>query len=661
MLIQQGKQALVARRLTDASRFFEQAAKQSETRAQGLLGLAHTALLEQNIDRAERYVQTAQQMKKTPDTMLYQAMILGERGRRSDAYTMLAGLKDLVTEKSFALALLAEQRIRQGYWKEGTDLLVLALKIDTNNFAMAHLREIFCDMSEAIEAGKIPPQEPLKMLNMLDYSTPQTTSPFFATIRRYLSQGEVVPRSIELPSQAQTTSAPAAQAQPQRPAPPAEPQRPISTPQMSHSAPSIHERTAKQLTRPAEVKSAFRQSMLEERNLNEKLQEKITPLATPQWPSAQTTPIDQIPIIEPSQRSVSERLKTMEQHVFHITQGNIFVQLYMERCFDALVRQIPTEITGSLALTPSLASLLQLNLADEFLSTDLNVITSDLTEITTADHGICALAYFIGESFARRYKGTWSYTNNPTQVQVKIGSQAISPYALAQQWVGSSKYPDPSSIYRLVQEFEQQQTYHMDANSAHDYIDLTEGLSQQALSLKLAELWSFYCVRHARTSFMEIARKITILESDERFIIFDIDQSICPKPIYPSGRKPNANTLSMAYCRITGEFLMLSYPSGLTRVLGSKFGMISSDNAANALRFIQKYHAPGGNLIENAAEAQQSKHAQLGVSAPTLQRMGAHAALLNCWIIEPQQRARQLELKSVRDPESGLVIWSQGA
>lgn len=650
MSLSQARQELIDRRLSSARELYLVASKDPSTRAEALLGLAHVAVLEQELDIAQQLVQQSAQLEPTPRTLIYKAMVLGERGQRAAAHKQLLDIQEIVEPEDlgFLYAVLAEQRIRQGYWDEGVTWFVEALSQDRTGLAMAHLREVLCDMSAAIAAGKLPMQEPLRLLNRIDTQTPNTTSSFFAQARRSISQGEIIPTTIALPGQRhEATGSDVHDVSLESMSP--------SPPPMVSSQPA---RPRQKMAAPIELKSEFRESMIEERRLNEQLQQHMEELPQSTWPSMQETPIDTIPRLIPSQPPVSERLASSPLDTFRVTQGDIFVQLYFERCFDALIRQLPTEITGALSMVPSRQNFLQINLLDGSLKTALEVTTSDLTEIQLADPAISALAYFIGESLARAHAGTWVYSNDPERVIVHVGNQTIEPYTLASRWLHAEPSPDPKALYALLQECEQQAESLSQLGQRHEYIDQTAGLTQQPLSLKLAELWSLYCVRHARRSFVEIARQITIRESDEEseLIVFELGQEFSPEPPVKraSAYSKERKGLMYAYERKTGEFLMLAQESALIHALSAKFGRLTSDNAPRVVAFIHAYHAPGGRVIEGQQQAQHL--VSRGVTGPTLQRRG-ESILLSCWIVEPNGQPRQLEILCQREDEFDVTVW----
>lgn len=652
MSLIQARQELIDRRLARARELYLQANQEPTTRADALLGLAHVAVMEQELDIAQQLVQQASQLDPSPRAVLYSAMILGERGQRALAHKQLQEIKDVVEpeDRGFAHAVLAEQRIRQGYWDEGATLFVEALRLDRSGLAFAHLREVLSDMSVAIAAGKLPLQEPLKMLNRIDSQTPNTTSSFFAQARRHISQGEVIPPTLPLPDQPSPS-----------PQPPLMPSAPQAMAPSSRSASGPMVSSVPHTQQPAmatAIKSRFRESMLEERRLNDQLQKEMERLPESTWPSMQTTPIDTIARLIPSQPPVSERLAISQKDTFRVTQGDLFIQLYFERCFDALISQLPTEIMGSLTMVPSRMNFLQINLLDGSLKTELDVTTSDLLEIQLSDHATSALAYFIGESFARAYAGTWTYSNDPTRVSLHVGAQTINPHALAHKWLKGGPSLDPGELYALSRQCEQQSQKLSHLGQRHEYIDQTEALTEQPLRLKLAELWSLYCVRHARRSFVDLAKRISLCESKdgEELIVFEIGRELSPKPPVDraSAYTKQGKGLMYAYHRKSGEFLMLAQESALIHALSARFERLTSDNAPQVVEFIKKYHAPGGRLIERQQEAQHL--VGRGVTGPTLQR-GGDSLLLSCWIVEPDGQPRQIEVMCQQEDELDVTVW----
>ncbi len=650
MTLQQGWEAIAARRLDAAHQHFNQALQQHNRPAEALRGLARTAMLHNQLDDAEQLINRAHGLEQSPHTILVKALILGERGQRANAYKQMLALKLLMPNDGFLLAAMAEQRIRQGYWDEGTTLFIQSLQHDPHGLAFAHIREVICDMSEAIASGRLPAVDPVKMLNRIDHSSPQYTSAFFANARRLINQGQVVPRE---PGPAPVTSQPTPQPRTLAPTP-------ATTPQ-THTASSTHTpRTTSQAysqkplrpARPA-ARSAFIDSMNEERTLNAQLQQHIEALPSFEWPSQQDSPIDDIPTIASTMKPTT-RLGDEQINSFRVSQGDIFVQLYMERCFETFTRTIPTELTGGIVLDPSLFTFLDLNLLDGTLTLDFEVMTSDLSELELADHAASAFAYFLGESMVKTYNGTWSYHDHAARAEVHIESQSINPYALAKQWLDDPKR-DPGPIYQLLEHLDidaQEAEHH--GYSAHEYIDPTADATDQELISKIAELWAFYCIRHARTPVPEIARQIKVVKDLGPVVIIALEQGLSPTPPQPHAAfHPKTGRLFYAYRRLTGEFLMLGRPSGLAHVLAETHGALTSDNAGEVVRFISTYHIPGGVLVESD-EVANTRFPGVGVLGPKLQRRSENHLVLSVWVIRGKE-PHELTFSCVNTPHG--AVW----
>lgn len=653
MTLQQGWAALASRRLDAAHQAFMQANQHDSHRSEALRGLSRVAMLQGDLDSAERLVQQSMNMEPSPHTMLVKALVQGERGQRADAYKKMAALKLVMPHDGFLLAAMAEQRIRQGYWDEGSALFVESLNHDPQGLAFAHIREVMCDMSEAIAAGRLPADDPLKMLNRIDYNSSQSTSPFFAAARRHINKGEVVPRdagAAAIKASSKPANMQSHSVATQSHATPSVMATHANTPRtMSPTYTQTSQRSSSPLTR-----NAFTDSMSEERAINATLQDNIQALPSSGWPSQQTTFIDTIPTIASSTRSVALRLAEDQQSTFRVTEGNIFVQLYMERCFEAFTYTIPTELTGGIVLDPALFTFLDLNLLDGTLSKDFEVTTSDLTEITLADHAVSAFAYFLGESLARTYGGTWSYHERPDHAEVHIESQTIKPYALCAQWLNDSSR-DPGVIYQLIEQLDVA-AKHADhtGNARKEYIDPTADTSDQELVSKLAELWSFYCIRHARTPAPQIAKQLKVIKDFNSLVLFEVNAGISPSPPVPhAAHHPKTKRLFYAYRRRTGEFLMLGRPACMAHVLGELFGALTSDNAGEIVRFIATYHSPGALLVESD-EAANSQFSSLNVAGPKLMRQGTDNTSLSVWIVA-HKKARELVFSCVTHEDG--VYW----
>ena len=244
MTAKEGWSALQQGRIDEAVRLLKQAADDSPQDAAPLLGLAQALLTSNHLDQAESMVRLANQRGAPPEAMLVQSQVLGERGQRDAATNMLRQyLQRGLPNRPLALSLLAEQRIRQGYWDEGTDLLIEAIKQDPHGVASIHMEKITTDMTLAVAGRKIRPVEVLKFLNKIDYSVPKSPeqSARLASYRRAINSGtaperftQVAPAlphglSAEAPPAPATTSAPAA--------PALRPPQPQSSPARSPQSP----------------------------------------------------------------------------------------------------------------------------------------------------------------------------------------------------------------------------------------------------------------------------------------------------------------------------------------------------------------------------------------------------------------------------------------
>lgn len=686
MSIDQGFHALASRRLDDAQIAFTSALRNNELDVMALIGMARLSLLRGRTQDANDFLARAEQRGQGPLLQVTRAQIVGQQGRRAEATALLQQVIAGNPHDALALAVLAEQRLRQGYWDEGANFAVKAIMRDRDGQALAHVCEITYDMSEAVAQNKIPAREALKFINKIDYGTGNETSSFFAQARRAFSSGEVLrqqprPAAPRPPAPAQATSAPRPVSQPaqrqQTPPQQAQRPRPVSRPAsgVTHTTTSLQsqrdqQRASNQRMQPDRSHERglgalrghqpdFLLSIRKERELNEELQRSLGSMYLAEWPSDHDTSIDTIAMPESSQASVTEQLASYRQLDFRVTDGSILSQIYMDRCMSLMLNLIPTQLVGTVVLHPHELAQLELNVIDGLLEEYPEVFTGDLGELTLTDPKTTALAKFIGEAIIRAYGGTWEYHEPPSESQIHFGRETISPYKTALEWMGAQNPYDVNTNDLVEYAAELSSQANQLVASSYQHIDLLDGLRGDLLRNKLAELFSFYRIALARVPSTEIAPALEVLSNTEKLIVFELPEEWCPTmptSMLARAKRMRSNKYAIGYRRVTGEFVMMGGRAGFVRCLPDLAEGLDPSTKQAIVEALAQYHIPGAMVLSTEQSAQRIAQVtqNSSVTGPRLQKLRDGSTELVIWeVYQKQPRAWVIK----HSPE-GTPSWS---
>lgn len=683
MSIDQGFNALASRRLDDAQIAFTSVLRNNELDVMALIGMARLSLLRGRTQDAETFLDRAAQRGQGPLIQITRAQLIGQQGRRAEATAILRQVLAANPQDALAFAVLAEQRLRQGYWDEGAGFAVQAIMRDRDGQALAHVCEITYDMSEAVAANKIPAREALKFINKIDYGTGNETSPFFAQARRAFSSGEVLrqqprPAAAE-PGQErqQPSSAPAPRQMSQPAQQHARQPQPVSQPasRVQHTTTSLESQRDRQRASNARMQpnrsherglGALRgaqpdilTSIRKERELNEELQKSLGSMYLADWPSDRDTTIDTVAMPESSQASVTEQLASYRQLDFRVTDGSILSQIYMDRCMSLMLNLIPTQLVGTVVLHPHELAQLELNMIDGLLDDYPEVFVGDLGELTLTDPKTTALAKFIGEAIIRAYGGTWEYHEPPSESQIHFGRATISPYETAQEWMKAQNKYDVNTNDLVEYAAELSIQANQLVASSYQHIDLLDGLRGDQLRNKLAEIFSFYRIALARVPSTTIAPDLEVLSNTDKLIVFELPAKWCPAmPASMRGRakRMRSNKYAIGYRRVTGEFVMMGGRAGFVRCLPDIAEELDKSAIQPIVEALAQYHIPGAMILstEQAAQRIAQVTQNSSVTGPRLQRLRDGSVGLVIWeVYQKQPRAWVIK----HSPE-GTPSWS---
>ena len=669
MSTEQGWRAIARRDLDAAQRAFEQAIARDPQQVSALIGSARVSILRGQIDRAHQLARQAMNLSNGSAVSVLMAELTGARGKRAEATSMLRPIVERDPRNAFARALLGEQRLRQGYWEDGTNLFIQAINQDRDGLAMAHMREIAWDMTEAVAAGKIRPQEALKFINQIDYSTPNDSSPFFATVRRALNKREALPRQTQSggeapePQRAPERSSPAPPSPPQPPAP-SSPQRPQSQQQQRPSRPQHQREPSPDQTNRTQRhgpgremfgggvqaiesrhQAEFRRAMRQDRELNEALQDQLGEFGSPIWPSQFETRIDDVDALEFEGLTVTEQLALYKKDPFRVTHGSILSQIYLERCLRSMLQQLPDQMAGAIAIYPPEISQIELNTLDGLFD--------EFPDVTTVDLGdedrefpppkLAAMGTFIGESIVRTYGASWSFDlEEPDESFIYIGNEELRPFETVRSWLESDTF-DAVDLHAPVWHSQDALPRRRLSTIGYEYIDLTVGLEGEMLALKLAELWSFYRLKLTRVPPPKIAQDLEVLDARDDAFVIALGERWCPQ--LPGdharrARRPNPGGYVLVHLRDTGEFLLLGHRHNAARAMEYLIGELNAKTAEAALRALATYHCPGATVVrsEGAARKLAQAHGDDAISKPHLERQRDRTSLIFWEVFERRPR-----------------------
>lgn len=678
MSVQLGWEALIRRDLEEAINQFGQGMRLNPENPESYVGMARALILMGRPNEAQPLaMQAARFAPNNAHVLLLRAEMLGEQGKRADAAQIIRQVTAREPSNGFALALLGEQRLRQGYWEDGISLFSQALNNDHDERGFAHVREVVVDMTEAVAANKIPKVEALKLVNKLDYSTPNNSTGFFAMARRALQAGKALERNVSgataSPPQQRASTMSAHASQPQRS------QQQTNRTSSRRAAPSstrdnasnVRER-ARQRREEQRARDAhfivdvpdisdqheldFVKSIRRERQLNHDILEGLATLGAPGWPSDHPEPLDTLPTMAPAVSILSANLEDYKKDPFKVTQGSLITQIYLERCLGAMLQRIPTQLAGTITMLPEEITQLEVNLIDGLIDDLDAVVTTDLQDIEFSDPKVCALGTFLGEAAVRAHEAAWEYHDVPTNSRILHGGQKFDPFALAKKWLEAS---NKDTV--ILQEFCAQIAALVDTDKAHtathEFIDLTKGLRGELVTIRLAELWSLYRLELARVPSVEIARDIELLESTDKVIIFALASkwtSPMPAWMWSRGKLRDSGKLAVAYLRDTGEFFNMASVKGFAQVAEHLVDGLDETSATRLIEMLNKYHLPGGVLIRTESAANQyGERYDQPIRAPHLRRASQTDGELVFWEIF-SKKARSWRL---RHAEGAALPW----
>jgi hypothetical protein len=685
--LQQAWQQLSQGEYDAAHSIFADHLRRDQNATEPLLGMARLALYRGDLARAESLARQASVRDESGDLQILLGEIRSKQGQRREAEQHLRRAVAAHPKDAYARALLAEQKIRQARWDEGTQDYIEALNDDPDGDGFRHLQSVLVDLVDAFIAGRIPENEAMKFVNRLDYSTPKSgpaMQQFFGRVRRAIngrqplgrlghSPESMLPRSIRRRARGRATAASAPQQQrpptsspqppPKQAKPPsrAAPSRPPAGQASRSSAPSRTQQQPKGGSDSATDgidpnKKNLQDVIKEERSLNANLLSDLDEMGPPEWPSlAGYDSIDDVEPVLLERESLLAAEVGIDTRDFRVTSGPVLSQIFLERCLLSLLSAAQRNQATTLVLRPESISQIELNCRDGLLANlrPLSPLYADRDGFD--DYRQLALGMFLGQCLANAYDATWRYDDPAVGSTLKIGPTVLEPFDLAGRWMRASDKDDVvlESIARQAEEASTQST---SLTVTRDYIDPTTELVDAGLATKLAELWTDYRVTLGETSFSSVAATITPVSTEERAIIFEIGTEWVPE--YALGPQEAAITseqrVALAYLRGTGEFVVLASRKGLAQYLEATFDELDNDSGRRAVELLARYHRPRWHVASNDDLADTlSQRSGTSVQAPNIRADSGSTTL----VVEGLNAAGPVTWEIVYKPDT-LIPWS---
>jgi hypothetical protein len=577
----QAKAALEAGEFDDARSMFMSVYEAHPGEAAA--GLAEIALETGQYQRAENLARTALENGEFRAHATL-ADAVGRQGRRAEAERIALDATSEFPDWGLLLAILGEQRVRQADWVNGTEDLIDAVRLDEHGEVPRFLHRVLRDLTQANAARRIPTEEALKLINRLDYETPNNNpylAQLFAGVRRALNSRS----ALDVAPPARTTRPPSRRA----PSGPPKRRRPVArpasaAPRVDHSAPPPPQTAAPPLV----------EMMRHDRELNQQLQGLLQPLGLPNWPSDDQVALDTIPRLRPSLLNFDR--DAIERGTLNLTDGDVGTEILMERALESLMHAIAA---GS-ARPPQFdeKGLVQLEVAawDGILEEMRPIPDIYLGERGEIDQRLLALAAFVGECIIRRGNATWTFEKSPTESTIETFGQRLKPFEVASEWLAADD-KDDVHLERIVGEA---RVLGEIEHAASPRMDPTREIKGRALAMKLAELWLGFRHHPPETAQNVVADAIRPLNVLPGIIFFALDADFAPPMAGGAdGEGRYKGEVAIAYVRDSGLFLCLGSRKQFARAVGGYIGTIQEESIQKILDMFRNFHRPTHKIVRS--------------------------------------------------------------
>jgi hypothetical protein len=250
---------------------------------------------------------------------------------------------------------------------------------------------------------------------------------------------------------------------------------------------------------------------------------------------------------------------------------------------------------------------------------------------------------YLGQCIVNGHGGCWKFASAPLDSHVQVGNDTFRPFETAASWL---KSPHTVSFQDLMGDADDAKPDQQLGAKSYEHIDLTAGLTGRALTLKLAELYSFFRFALVRVQPYEIMEGMEVLHESPASVVFSIEKRWLPEldaPTLERGRR-KGGTYALAYTRRTGEFWILGRLKDLENALPSLFGTtLDASTSARMLEILSEFHSPGARVVKTQKDAQrlQSKGAK-GAAAPAIMKTQSGNLAMVYWVQEGSNAVRRI-------------------
>ena len=626
----QAWEAYTARRAAAAVTLFFEAMAEDPGDPEVRFGFVRSLIMAGRLEEAQEHLREYEALEPDEvDLKVVEAELLGALGQRVKASQVLGQALFLEPGEPLALGLMGEQKVRLGDWDGGVEYFSKALNSpDREGFALHHFQGVAQALVAAVGQKKVGLEEASTFFHRVSAETPQSLSWMWKTIASSLKTGRPVRFAGAKPVSGALTQAPPEQAR-----------RAGATPPGPRGAVRLGAGERVQPSRPAPPagQSKFIASLQEERVLNQALQQEIGPMPVASWPSGQAWRLDQV-VLQVHKGGQA----ALGMGSFHVTGGNIFTELYLDRCKEAMLAVLPDEELNPMLPSRGGVERLELNLR-EHLPGELEVMREDLKvgDLIASDPLTAAVGSFLGQVVCEEHRGVWRFEADPERSSVRVGGREVYPLRFAAGWLGEVRGGQEARLADFLWEVEHGSGLR-EGMGQERFIDPTKELVDRALVLGLANQWGMYRLSLLRTSSAKIAAGMEVAMALESGVVVRLDRTWLPKqPIDPESLWQGR--ASLFYVRDSGAWLPLWHRGAAEEAMGVVSPQGKGEDAAALIKIATcgyKQH----EKVMDSAEA-------LGAMPPRLrERMG-----LPGWVTE-QGGQRRLEFWSV-DQEGGPVGW----
>ncbi len=572
-----------------AARLFEKSVDEDWPSA--MVGMARSFSSLGDHETAQDLAARLNDFESTPVTVAVMGEVVGALGQRKAAEEILEVAAQQAPNDALIRVVLGEQRIRRGKWDVGASDFIAGLSANgRRDLAVIHTQHVLADLIEALIQGKIREDDANKFINRIDYNISAKTNRMaqvFGAARRSIANRTPMQLGFEtaVTQQEQAVSGP-----PPRPGPPES--RPPKQPPRSQA--SQKQPSAAPPRRPPmpSGNSELLKLMQRDRETNEKLQQDVVPVGLPDWPSRLQT-LDTLPSTPPSLLNITHE-EIRGDHV-HFSGGNIASEIAIRRGLDLVLSRASALSSFPPEITPGGLARLELLCWDGLLDSIEDLPDEYQPPDSDVPARLLGLGAFVGSIVANRQDAAWRFEKNPKDSQVLLPDGNFNPFDLVTRWMAAQDV-DEVDLVEPVRKLNPDVV-------ERSWLDPTEGLTDRALVLRLAELWNAYRWDQKGT-LAEMADTIEVVAELPAAVIFAIDHGFAP----PIARGPKnaamvGKRVMIAYLRASGDFVLMASRKHIARLLKVVYPTLTPEVSTGVVKLVCATYRPAGKLVETGGES----------------------------------------------------------